>query len=308
MPCERPRRAFLGRGALATVGVLAGCTDVISGPSSETQLREHEEELRRFEDLTVALDEGYRTTGLYVRTDEGVLGEVFVNRMVDELQPTTPQALLYGLTEAGQYRPFGLKWFVSAEEYDDPPTLFGKQFSGPMEGASERIPTHYALHAWLFRENPDGLFATYNPAVEPPKLVDRIEPVRDALRRYVGGVVAEEEAGYRNTEKCIATEDGGYGVPFVKTDGDAGGTDPTAPPILLYQITSDWTYVLLGAEWYEPVDEVEDSPSMFGQTFHDPVAGHSPRMDQPRHRGLHAWLFRANPRGMFAPFNPRIYC
>ena len=307
MTRKRLRRDFVRRSALAVAAGLAGCLGSL-GPSAEKQVYSHEEKLSRFRDVGTAIDEGYRTTATYVQSEEGVLGIPFINRNVEKLQPTKPQVVLYGLTEEGQYRPFGLKWFVPADDRNSPPTLFGKQFVGPIEGDSALVPKHYALYVWLFYENPDGLFATYNPAIQPPKLVDRIAPVREALRRYFLGREAQKRAGYKNTEQCIATADSGYGVPFVKKDAERGTLDPREPPILLYRVTANWSYNLMGAEWYVPVDEVNRPPSMFGQQFHDPMNGHSPKTDQPKHYGLHAWLFQANQRGMFAQFNPAIHC
>lgn len=35
-----------------------------------------------------------------------------------------------------------------------------------------------------------------------------------------------------------------------------------------------------------------------------PVVGHYP--SQPRHYGLHVWLFSDNPNGMFAEYNPDV--
>jgi len=302
------RRALLGSGAVAVSAGLTGCLDALSPPSPAEQLREHEESLARFSDVVTAIDEGYQTAGTYVRTDDGVLGIPFVNTDVRELDPEQPQAILYGLTAAGQYEPLGLKWFAPTEGQDGPPSLFGRELSGPYESETALIPEHYALHAWLFRENPDGLFARYNAAVDPPELVDRIEPVRATLDEYAVGSEVDGN-GYTNTEKCIATGDGGYGVPFVR-DGtdDTGGTDPEKPPVLLYRLTQAWTYQLVGAEWYVPVSEADEPPTLFGQRFHEPADGHSPKTDQPRHYGLHAWFFRANPRGMFTPLNPTLSC
>jgi len=304
------RRDALRVGSLAASAGAAGCLGVGSlfGPSPEEQVENHESALERFTDVSAALTEGYRTTGTYVRTDEGVLGEPFVNVEIDELDPERPQAVLYTLTEDGNYEAVGLKWFVSAEDRDSPPSLFGTEFSGPHGSEAALIPEHYALHVWLYRENPEGLFARYNPAVDPPGLVDRIAPVREALTDFRVGAEAQEN-GYANTENCAAAGDGGYGVAFVRdgTDG-TGGTDPEDPPVLLYRLTENWTYQLMGAEWYVPAGEVDSPPTMFERTFHDPAAGHSEDTGQPEHYGLHAWLFRANPRGMFATHNPTVSC
>lgn len=302
------RRDVLAWGTAATSAGLAGCIDSVTGRSPEEQVHRHEDALARFTDVATAVDEGYRTDGNYVRTDAGVLGVPFVNPDVRELKPEQPQAVLYGLTEDGGYEGLGLKWFVPAEGQDSPPSLFGTTFSGPFGSETAFIPEHYALHVWLFRENPDGLFARYNSAVDTPGFVAQIEPVRDRLSEYIAGTNVEEK-GYRNTEQCVAIGDGGYGVPFVRevTDG-TGGTDPEEPPILIYRLTRSWSYLLMGAEWYVPVSEADGPPTLFDQAFHGPMDGHSPKMDQPRHYGLHAWLFGANPRGMFAPANPTVSC
>jgi len=305
-PATHTRREFLGRAAAG--GALVGLTGCLGlGPSPSEQVDRRREELSRLEDVSTAISEGYQTAGRYVRTDDGVLGTPFVNPDVDALDETAPNMVLYDLTNEGQYRPLGVKWYVPASERDGPPTLFGRTFDGPTSSPLPFVPEHYALTVWLFRENPDGLFAPYNGAVDPAPLVDELEPVRDALRPYLNGGNAEEQ-GFRNTEKCIADE-GGYGVPFVPADGDGrGGTEPTEPPVLLYRITSNWNYLLNGAEWYVPVESTDSPPTMFGQEFHGPTAGHSPKTNQPEHYGLHAWLFYANPDGMFEPYNPVVRC
>jgi hypothetical protein len=141
--------------------------------------------------------------------------------------------------------------------------------------------------------------------VEPPSFIDELETAWEALTPYYSGADAEEN-GYTNTEKCISTDDGAYGVPFVNTD--YAGTDLQKPGILTYRLTSSWTYNLMSAEWYVPADSTDSPPSMFGKAFRGPMDGHSPESEQPAHYGLHVWLFNANPNGMFARYNPTINC
>ncbi|WP_436926119.1 hypothetical protein [Halosimplex amylolyticum] len=216
--------------------------------------------------------------------------------------------LLYDLSDAGHYELMAVKWYRPADDVDFPPSLFGKSFAGPQEGSIPSLPEHYGLSAWLFRENPDGLFESNNAAVEPGDLVSMVTPVRREIRDYLTGREATED-GYRNSEKCMATERGVYGVPFVdETAMGDGGTDQSRPPILLYRVTPSWSYQLLGVEWFVPTTEAESAPSMFGFEFHEPATAHSPKVDQPEHYGLHAWLFSANPNGMFTPFNPALSC
>ena len=64
----------------------------------------------------------------------------------------------------------GAEWFVPAAiAGDTAPELFGHKLWGPMEGHEPLMPgalVHYDLHVWLFRDNPEGLFAPTNPAVK----------------------------------------------------------------------------------------------------------------------------------------------
>lgn len=110
--------------------------------------------------------------------------------------------------------------------------------------------------------------------------------------------------GYENREHCID----GYGIPFVNTDiTDLSWNDPR---VLLYQQSNSSEYELLGVEWLLSEDDVDEQPTLFGgedeQSFHEPMDGHYP--GQPRHYGLHGWLFTDNPNGQFALTNTNISC
>ena len=45
------------------------------------------------------------------------------------------------------------------------PTLFGEEFMETLAPNRYEIPAFYALHVWLYRYNPTGLFAPFNPRV-----------------------------------------------------------------------------------------------------------------------------------------------
>lgn len=306
-PSGLGRRAAL-KGALAAAGAgLAGCLGGLGGKPPAERVEGGTDVAGTYADLGAALRDGYRTTRTYVRTGGGAMGVPFINLDVGELDPERPRTLLYDLTGVGAYELVGAEWFEPADAADGPPSMFGKEFHPARDGHYPGQPRHYGLHVWLASENPDGLFADVNPALSPPPFMAEVTAARDALVRFTpaeGGADRAKEVGYRNTETHVETDRGAYGVPFVNPDAD--GTDPAEPPILLYRVTESWFYDLLGAEWYVPADAADGPPTMFGRPFHGPMEGHSPKADQPRHYGLHAWLFRANPEGMFAPFNPRF--
>lgn len=84
--------------------------------------------------------------------------------------PTEPEVLLYAPKRNGKLKLVGLEYFmIDADQNlatdDDRPSLFGRPFDGPMLGHAPGMPTHYDLHVWLWRANPSGLFAPWNPAV-----------------------------------------------------------------------------------------------------------------------------------------------
>lgn len=82
--------------------------------------------------------------------------------------------------------------------------------------------------------------------------------------------------------------------------------DPSRPEILLYAPRANGRLELVGIEYFVPAASVTTTPTLFGRTFGGPMAGHNPSM--PVHYELHAWLWAANPAGLFAPFNPNVSC
>jgi hypothetical protein len=110
-----------------------------------------------------------------VNTGEFVpeIGVHFVNPLLIEdpaVDPEQPEVLLYEPHETGngntQYKLVAVEYFVVAAQVDETPTLFGQESDGPMPGHGPNEPEHYDLHAWVWRANPDGVFAEFNPNVK----------------------------------------------------------------------------------------------------------------------------------------------
>ncbi|MET9701143.1 hypothetical protein ABZY31_30095 [Streptomyces sp. NPDC006529] len=112
----------------------------------------------------------------------GALGYPHFNHANDgSLDPRRPAALIYEDDGHGGRRLVALEWVVNDRDQDprtdeDRPRLFGQAFKGPLPGRFKGQAVHYALHVWLWKDNPAGRFATYNPkarclpgTTRPPK-------------------------------------------------------------------------------------------------------------------------------------------
>lgn len=91
-----------------------------------------------------------------------------------DLDPATPEALVYEPGPHGALRLVAAEYIVFQKQWDEanhaPPSLFGQPFTlvpgGPLpHGNRYGIPAFYELHAWLWKWNPRGLFDDWNPRV-----------------------------------------------------------------------------------------------------------------------------------------------
>ena len=101
---------------------------------------------------------------------EGRQGYHYINEsLYGSVDPAKPTALLYEDGEDGVRRLVGAEWIVPATDAKTPrPTLFGQDFEGPTPGHNAAMPTYYDVHAWIWKSNPSGMFAPWNPTVKCP--------------------------------------------------------------------------------------------------------------------------------------------
>lgn len=154
--------------------------------------------------------------------------------------------------------------------------------------------------------------AAQGPAVraegQAPALSPELAVVRDQLAKYKDPVAAVRD-GYFSTLGCVRYADGGMGVHFLNPALIAPEVDPAKPQILVYEPVGD-KLELVAAEWFVPLATgIAERPTIFGQPFNGPMAGHEPLMPEALHHyDLHVWLFKENPAGLFAATNPRVTC
>jgi hypothetical protein len=152
-----------------------------------------------------------------------------------------------------------------------------------------------------------------------PELTPELEKLRSALEKYQDPYMAVRD-GYFSTLGCVNYPKpggpgqvpyaaGSMGIHFLNPQVIGPVPDPMRPAILLYEPV-DGKLRLVGAEWFVPLATgVKERPTLYGQPFQGPMAGHEPLMPAGlRHYDLHVWLWKANPAGLFAPTNPDVRC
>ena len=149
-------------------------------------------------------------------------------------------------------------------------------------------------------------------AAHPGHEPDGLRQVREATSAF-RDIEAAKAAGYEKVSECEDDPKYGgmgfhYGNPELIADGKL---DATRPEILVYQPTRNGKLRLGAVEYFQADGDQDletdpDRPSMFGMPFDGPMLGHNPKM--PIHYDLHVWLYRHNPAGKFAMWNPTVSC
>lgn len=153
---------------------VAACGGRMTRPDAPTaQTREAltalREATRPFQDVAAAIRAGYAAdvAACIVHEHHGAMGYHHINRSYIErnISVERPQFLLYERLPDGQYRLNGVEFFIPYRLWprDSTPPVFLQQTMKP-----EDTFQYWYLHVWAWRENPEGLFADFNPAVQCP--------------------------------------------------------------------------------------------------------------------------------------------
>jgi hypothetical protein len=93
---------------------------------------------------------------------------------------------------------------------------------------------------------------------------------------------------------------GGMGLHLINFSLANGTLIPTKPQSLVYEVDGD-ELNLVALEYLVPYGGT--APVLFGQTFHQ---AHLPTGEALPFWALHLWIWRDNPNGMFADYNPEV--
>ena len=158
------RSWFLRLMALGSiVGVLVALPPVAAA-SSQATVADVRNATAKYHDLGKAEHAGYgRLLPCFDQPGVGGMGQHYVNTGLfdSEVDPRTPEALVYEV-DGDRLQLVAVEYIIPFSSWTSqtPPRLFGMSFY-----RNESLEL-WALHAWVWRPNPTGMFANYNPSVK----------------------------------------------------------------------------------------------------------------------------------------------
>jgi len=133
--------------------------------------------------------------------------------------------------------------------------------------------------------------------------VDRdVMTIREVTEKFKA-TEAAEAAGYKRNTGCVEHQPAGaMGYHFNNEALLDATLDLKHPEVLVYEKMPDGTFQLNGVEFYVPKSawKSSDPPRIMGQDLQT-----APSLD---FWYLHVWVWKADPSGLFAPWNPDVKC
>jgi hypothetical protein len=171
------RKLFFGALIVAVLGSAAGVA-YASHNGGKDSLSKARDATKQFRSLSVATGAEYSELldkdgiacidmpGMGAMGVHYVKGSIVGDGAVDAL---TPEAVVYEPDERGRMQLVALEYVVLKDawdgQHDSKPSLFGQSFDITPDGNRFGLPAFYSLHVWLYKHNPAGMFAMWNPDV-----------------------------------------------------------------------------------------------------------------------------------------------
>ena len=165
-------------GSLAAAAVILPNASALAAAPSETPANVRDA-TAAYRDPAAALAGGYElltdASGLACidMPGEGTMGIHYVKSALVQagaIDATRPQALVYEQTTDGRLDLAAVEYVVLQAGWDSahaaPPSLFGTQFDLTPTDNRYGLPAFYSLHAWVWTENPAGMFKMWNPSLQ----------------------------------------------------------------------------------------------------------------------------------------------
>jgi hypothetical protein len=137
-----------------------------------------------------------------------------------------------------------------------------------------------------------------------------LDAFRNATSRYKKVSKAIQDGYVLLQEPCFVEEwtegtgeDIHLGVVYVRPSHMDGSINANDAEVLYYEPQANGSLVLMGGEYFCPLDACPTPPTIFGFTFRleEDTGGHA----------LHVWSWLNNPNGLTHPINPNVdttYC
>jgi hypothetical protein len=161
----------LGLSAFGTAAPSRAAQDAT--PAATTLVEAVRQATVPYQDATAAEAAGYAPMlGCVSGPQSGAMGEHYMNGALigdGVLDASQPEALLYAPQADGTVQLAGVEYLVLADawdaSHDGPPILDGQLFNYVGAPNRYRNPAFYELHVWAGQDNPNGMFADFNPTV-----------------------------------------------------------------------------------------------------------------------------------------------
>jgi hypothetical protein len=139
-------------------------------------------------------------------------------------------------------------------------------------------------------------------ASAPDPLRQELDTLRALTKRFES-IATARAAGYDvKVTDCMADAAGAMGFHYGNAALIDGTVNALEPEVMMYEPLPSGQLQLVGVEYVVPLNAwtAAAPPQLYGQTFQ--------RNDMFQVWALHAWVWKDNPRGTFASWNPSVTC
>jgi hypothetical protein len=167
---------------IAIVGVALYGSNVLAAPAMQAELADVRRVTAQFHRVEAAIAAGYELgyvngagvriiTGCIAHPTAGAMGYHYFNKaLIDDLvvDPLKPEGLVYESAPNGELNLVSVEYVVPGPNSNppgvsQPPSVFGMEMHILVPAVG-----FYIHHAWVWKHNPAGIFADWNPEVTCP--------------------------------------------------------------------------------------------------------------------------------------------
>jgi hypothetical protein len=157
------------------VALLSLAVPAVVWASGQSDLAEIRAATARYHRFEVAEADGF--VPLFDCIDhatEGAMGFHYIlpSRFDDQLRLSEPEVLLYEQHKNGKKKLVGVEYVIPAPAWSgsEPPTFLGQELKFKTTVGQYPVDDpYYEVHVWTWRNNPNGMFADWNPTVTCPE-------------------------------------------------------------------------------------------------------------------------------------------